>query len=117
MELSQNDQLCCAQTTFPCLESAENWTQFLLQNSWVICVHLIPSVQSYYVWEGSVECSKEVIWSGKIFEKNLSMIWSSLCEQHPYTLPQWIYWHIDASEDYLTWAKSNHIFQNINNEN
>jgi periplasmic divalent cation tolerance protein len=94
-----------AMITAPSLEVGEQISKTLLEQKLAACVNILPSVQSFFRWEGQVSQEQEVLLVVKtrreLFEKQFIPAVKAV---HPYDLPEIIAMPVVlGSQDYLDW--------------
>ena len=93
--------------TCPDSEVGHSLATTLVTEQWAACVNIVPSIQSVYVWNGSLCADDEVL----LIIKSTTQKWSGLQERvktlHPYECPELIRLSIeDGLPDYLTWLQA-----------
>ena len=91
-------------TTVGTQEEAEGLARALVEARLVACTQVDGPLKAIYRWEGKVEESEEWGLSLKFPSDKATAIESYFAEHHPYDLPQWVRWSVDASEAYATWV-------------
>lgn len=93
-----------ALTTAPTQASAKTLAHQLIASRHAACVQISAPCESVYLWQGKVAQDTEYKLAIKTNEDNLSAAFDTICQLHPYDIPQWVVIRdIDASNDYLTW--------------
>lgn len=83
---------------------AKKIAQGLLQDRLVACVNIIPSVESYFWWQGKVDKSQEILLIAKTKQKLFISIVSKVKKLHSYENPEIIATPIvQGSLPYLKW--------------
>jgi len=94
------------QITFPTAESAAGMAEKLVREKLVACAQVCGSVQSFYIWKGARETSKETLLLVKTALPLFERVESAVRSEHPYECPQIVALPIiAANEDYLNWLK------------
>ena len=97
-------------TTLPKDVDAKDFAKALLSNNRCVCIQIIPSVTSYYVWNNRIEHDDEMQLHIKFLSKNLKELESDIIDMHPYDTPEIIAIDLDhVSSDYLAWANSSYL--------
>ncbi|MCB9398111.1 MAG: divalent-cation tolerance protein CutA [Acidobacteria bacterium] len=90
--------------TFPSLESAQTLAKKLLEGRFIGCANIFPSVESWYQWQGAIQCDSEVVLIAKAPRRNRSTIIDTVLAMHPYKVPCVLFREIaDGSGSYLDW--------------
>lgn len=71
--------------TAPDEKVASQIAQSLVENKHAACVNLVPGVRSFYMWEGKLESSQEVIMLAKT--SNVEALTQHVKAIHPYEIP------------------------------
>ncbi|MEM4295583.1 MAG: divalent-cation tolerance protein CutA [Candidatus Anstonellales archaeon] len=97
---------------------AENIANALISKNIASCVQII-SMQSFYLWEGKKQKSKEYLIIIKAKNQNVKIIEKEVKRLSNYELPEFIYFKANASKDYAAWINGKNNggkFKNINNK-
>ena len=71
------------------------------------CATLIPSVESYYEWQGATEIATETLLLLKTDLANIAALEARLLALHSYETPEFLILPVEAgSEKYLAWMKA-----------
>ena len=93
-------------TNLPDSESAFNLARELVQLRLAACVNVLPSVTSFYRWEGREEEAVEVAVLIKSTRERFPALERAIRDRHPYSVPEVIAWPIElGSEPYLRWVE------------
>ncbi len=85
-------------------DKAEALAKKLLQDRVCACVNIIPAVRSFFWWEGKIDESKEALLVIKTKDSLVPRLQATVKENHPYTVPEVISFHIDSlNKEYLGW--------------
>ncbi|MBV9007721.1 MAG: divalent-cation tolerance protein CutA [Verrucomicrobia bacterium] len=104
MNRKQEHDYVLALSTFPEEEMARKVARELIENAFVACANIIPSVQSIYFWQGKVEEGAEVLALFKMTAARFDDFVKKLRELHPYELPEIVRLNIDGGlPEYLRW--------------
>ena len=98
------EQLCLVYVTAPNEEVAEELAKLVVSKKLAACVNILPSIKSVYIWEEKLESQPEVLLVIKTRRSRFDELESTICENHPYDVPEVILTEInDGSENYLNW--------------
>ena len=95
--------LVLALTTEENAERAQKLAEALLERHLVACISIHP-VQSFYRWEGALQCSHEAQLLMKTSAQHLEALRLTVSELHSYNTPEWLCWPVTASQAYGAWA-------------
>jgi periplasmic divalent cation tolerance protein len=85
---------------------AEKLARRLIEARLAACVNVIPSIVSYYRWQGKIENSAEVLLLIKTARARVDAVRVELEKSHSYELPELIVAPIvDGSVNYLAWLE------------
>jgi len=91
-------------TTAGSREEAQRMASSLVERELAACVNIVSGVQSFYRWEGKLECADEWLLLIKTTESGFSRVREAVNELHSYELPECICIEIkDGSPEYLKW--------------
>jgi len=103
--VSAEDQLIVILCTVPDEATAEKMAKGLLEERLAACVNAIPSVKSFYRWQGKIETDNEIQLLIKTRSKRFDALAAWISANHPYEVPEVV--AIPASQvsdAYLAWA-------------
>ena len=87
-------------------EEAIRISQVLVQEKWVACTNLLPSMTSVYWWNGEVVQDEEVVLLAKTDDALLKGVIQCVKELHSYVVPCIISLPIEnGNPDYLQWIQ------------
>ena len=90
--------------TAPTAKVAWTLARGALERKLVACANLIPKVESYYWWRGSIESSAEVLIVFKTTLRNVRGLEKFVLENHPYDTPEFIALPVASGTNrYLDW--------------
>ena len=76
----------------------------LLENRLAACVNIF-NVNSLYWWQGKIEDDEEELLVIKTSERVLKDLVDFVKRNHPYTVPEIIYWKVSGGNpDYINWV-------------
>ena len=75
----------------------------LIEERLAACVNVLPPMQSFFRWEGTVQGDEERQLVIKTSSARLEELQSRLRSLHPYELPEMLVLSARASDDYLAW--------------
>jgi periplasmic divalent cation tolerance protein len=85
-------------------EEAQKIAEMLVNQRQVVCVSIIPEVNSYFRWQNKLETTKESLLIIKTKESLLPKVIKSVKKIHSYLVPEIIALPIiGGSQDYLDW--------------
>ncbi len=94
--------------TCPDKETALRVANTLMNKRLAACVNIIPGLTSVYHWKGQVESSEEHLLLIKSTQAAYPEVESTICQAHPYELPEVIAVPLMAGLDsYLSWIDDN----------
>jgi periplasmic divalent cation tolerance protein len=80
----------------------------LLEDHLAACVNVLPSVRSYYWWQGVIESSEEHLLLIKSTAALFPAVQEAVQQTHSYEVPELLALPVlDGSADYLDWLRSN----------
>ena len=86
------------------LEFAEIITSLLLEKRMAAAVNILPTIQSWYWWENSIQSTKEALLLVKTLRSQFPNIEQTVRQLHPYQVPSIVMLPIvDGTDDYLNW--------------
>ncbi|MEM2637545.1 MAG: divalent-cation tolerance protein CutA [Candidatus Korarchaeota archaeon] len=88
-------------TTVNTKEKATKLARDLIENGTAACVSFCP-VRSIYRWKGEIVEDEEYLLIIKSLDPQ--KVEKYLKENHPYELPEIIYFRVESSDDYLNWV-------------
>lgn len=87
------------------LEEARIVAKEVISKKLAACINILPSVESYFSWEGQVTHSREVCVLIKTREQLWENIRDYICERASYTVPSLVSWKVlSGSSSYLHWV-------------
>jgi len=88
-------------------EQAERIARSLVELHLAACVNILPSVQSIYRWQGTVESAAEVLLLIKTSAAHSNDVQSTIISLHSYEVPEFLVLPVSGgSEPYLAWLAS-----------
>ena len=89
-------------------EEAEKIARLLVEEHLAACVNVIPRMQSYYRWNGTIESAEECLLVIKSARELFERLRAVLEQAHSYEVPEAIALPIlDGAETYMTWLEGN----------
>ena len=86
------------------LEFAEIIASLLLEKRMAAAVNILPTIQSWYWWENSIQSTKEALLLVKTLRSQFPKIEQCVRQVHPYQVPSIVMFPIVAgTDDYLNW--------------
>ena len=102
-----DSELIVIMTTFPDLNFVNNIAKILVEEKLAVCVQVMPSMTSTYIWEGKLCQESEHLVLIKTIASNYESLAARLSSLHPYEVPEIIALPaIAVEQNYLLWAKS-----------
>jgi periplasmic divalent cation tolerance protein len=87
-------------------EQAETIAQALVTDKLAACVNVLPGVKSYYVWEGRLTWSDEVLLLIKTVRLRFDQVQDRVKALHSYQVPEIVGVSIDTAFDkYAAWIE------------
>lgn len=95
-----------ALVTVPGREEAERIARALIEEKLAACCNIIPSVKSFFRWQGKVDEADELLLVIKTGEEKFSELAKRVKELHSYEVPEIIALPIGQGEkNYLRWIE------------
>jgi periplasmic divalent cation tolerance protein len=89
-------------------EESQRIASRLLEDRLAACVNVVPSVRSYYWWQGAIEWGDEHVLLIKSTAALFPAVQESVRQTHSYEVPELLALPVLAgSADYLSWLRSN----------
>ncbi|MEO0140419.1 MAG: divalent-cation tolerance protein CutA [candidate division WOR-3 bacterium] len=87
-------------------DKAEALAKSLVENHLAACVNIIPSVKSFYRWEGNLCEDTEALLVIKTTEEAFPALLEFTKANHPYSVPEIIALSVsEGNPDYLGWVE------------
>ena len=94
--------------TCPDSETAGRIAADLVERRLAACVQVLPGLQSYFHWDGKVDCEKEHLLLIKTSSASYPALERRIRELHPYQLPEIIGVPVSKGlPGYLSWINDN----------
>jgi periplasmic divalent cation tolerance protein len=91
-------------TTVPSRQEAKKIAAVLLKARIAACVNIIPSVESFFHWQGSIDRAHEQILMIKTRASHLRKVEKTIRKLHSYQVPEIIGWPVPwGYKPYLNW--------------
>jgi periplasmic divalent cation tolerance protein len=74
--------------TTPTVAQARTIARELVKEKLAACVHIIPTVESYYRWEGKIEETDECALLAKTSQRKIQKAIQKIRSLHPYEIPE-----------------------------
>lgn len=104
--LDNVDEFAIVLTTVPSEELGKAIAQTLLKAKLAACINLFP-IQSYYTWQGEINCDSELQLIIKTRHDLLPQITETIQSLHSYEIPEILVLPIvEGSQPYLQWLKN-----------
>jgi len=88
-------------------DAARQLARGLVEQGLAACVQVSAPVASVYRWRGAVEEAREWVLAAKTPRARLDAALAWLAREHPYELPELVWWEIEASAEYRDWVCGN----------
>jgi periplasmic divalent cation tolerance protein len=75
-------------TTIDNMQDARKISNTLVEEQLVVCVNIIPKIESVYKWKGKIENDNEYIMIAKTTDKNVKKVIQRIKTLHTYELPE-----------------------------
>lgn len=102
------DPVVMVYVTWPDLQTARDFSRFLITQHLAACVNLLPQMESHYNWNDQVQTSSEVVMLIKTVLGQVAEISEKLSVHHPYDLPCRLVFTPDTTHscpDFLNWVR------------
>ncbi|NBX73418.1 MAG: divalent-cation tolerance protein CutA [Alphaproteobacteria bacterium] len=104
--MSDHHHLLCVYVTFPDQTSAENMAQTLVELKHVACATLLPAGISFYMWEGALNQTAEVVMLAKTTASQWPALLDCVARHHPYQVPCVLAWPLmHVATAYESWVR------------
>jgi len=95
-----------ALVTVPSTDVGRDVARALLDRKLAACVNIVPSISSFYTWEGEICVDEELLLIVKTTESAFDELASTVKDIHPYDVPEIIALPLAAgTKDYLDWIQ------------
>ena len=95
-------------TTFPADGDVEMVARTLVEERLVACVNILPVMDSVYLWQGTLDQSRERQMVLKTIHGRVDELMRRLEELHPYEVPELLVLPVSGGgERYLAWIGEN----------
>ena len=85
---------------------AESLSKQLIEENLAACVNLLPTIESYYKWDGKLNTEEESLLIVKTTEQKVEQLITFVKENHPYEVPEIIALPLtEGLPDYLDWVR------------
>ena len=93
--------------SLPNSEIAKKIARILVTDKLAACVKVVNNLDSFYIWEGSLQEDSEVYLMIKSKENKINGIKSVLDKEHPYKVYEFLYHEVKSANDkYTDWINS-----------
>ncbi|MEM7825324.1 MAG: divalent cation tolerance protein CutA [Candidatus Aenigmatarchaeota archaeon] len=90
--------------TNPSKKDAEKLALQLLKKKLIACANVFP-VESFYLWKGKIEKSKEYVIIAKTIKENFEKIKEEVKKIHEYKVPLIARIEVKANKEYERWVR------------
>ena len=113
MSAQQNAQAIVVLVTCPRGRHADTLATLVVRERLAACVNILPSVQSWFWWNGKVDQAKESLLIMKTSARRFSALMRAVRAHHPYEVPEIIALPIMRSfQPYLAWVLASLSIEN-----
>ena len=106
--LQRADPIRVVLVTAGSLKESRQLAQLILKRRLAACVNLLPSLESWYRWQGRVTSNPEVLLLVKTSHSHLNALYALLKSHHSYQVPEFLALPVtQGAVTYLTWLKEN----------
>jgi periplasmic divalent cation tolerance protein len=93
--------------TVPSAEVADTLARGLVERHLAACVNVVPSVRSFYRWEGALQVDDELLLKIKTTSTRRAALVAWLVENHPYDVPEILAVRVEGgSQEYLEFVEA-----------
>lgn len=101
------DEYIQVQWTAAHLDEARDILELLLEKRLISCGSIIPTVESWYVWENEVVSQQEVKVIMKTVGKHYQSLEKLIRKNHSYDVPEILVFSVeDGNDQYLRWVEN-----------
>lgn len=94
-------------TTCPDKDTAVKIAKLLLKDNKAACVQILPSMESYYIWNDDITHDSEILLLIKTVKSHFETVEKLILMHHPYDVPQILSLKIDdIHSPYENWLKN-----------
>jgi periplasmic divalent cation tolerance protein len=87
-------------------DEADAFARSIVEERLAACVNIVPKIESYYWWDGTVNHDNEALLIVKTTAKKFPELKEYVQENHPYELPELIALPlIDGLAEYVAWVR------------
>lgn len=87
-------------------DEAHALARMLVERRLAACVNVVPTVSSYYWWQGAIVEDREALLLAKTTAARLDELIAAVRSAHSYTVPAIAAWPVAAGNpDYLRWVE------------
>jgi periplasmic divalent cation tolerance protein len=104
--MKSNKKCVVIMVTAPNLKVARHLAREVLKRRLAACANLVPRLESHYWWEGSLQCSREVLVLMKTVATRVPSLKKLILGEHPYDTAEFLEVEIrGGSRRYLDWIR------------
>lgn len=119
MTLTENPDACMVLVTCGTASEAETMARTLVLEKMAACVNVIgrnESMQSFYMWEETLQQDTEVLMLIKTRTSLLPALYQRIQAMHRYEVPEYISFSVQqGATNYLQWLQENTIQTGVSN--
>lgn len=105
MDDRRDSDIFAVTTAVASLEQARELARAIIERRLAACVQLDEAVESFYPWQGRLCQEREVRLTIKTVPERLLPLQALFKERHPYEVPQFLAWPVQASGAYVAWVR------------
>jgi len=99
-------EACVVLTTCGSEETALTIASGLVDSGYAACVNILPSIKSYYFYEGATHLDEEVMLLIKTTKEQFELVSQLIAELHTYEVPEILMFPVGAgSPPFLEWLR------------
>ncbi len=104
--MQDSESLIIVQSTFPDELCAEKISKELVNEKLAACAQIHSPVTSFYIWEESLQSTKEFPVSFKVSNAKHAEFRKLFLSLHPYDVPQYYWLDAQSSQEFGHWVNA-----------